>query len=42
MDHEEAGRLWNDNAETWTTLARAGYDAYRDHLNTPAFFAMLP
>ncbi|HKX33286.1 MAG TPA: class I SAM-dependent methyltransferase [Blastocatellia bacterium] len=42
MDHKEAGRLWNDNAETWTTLARAGYDAYRDHLNTPAFFAMLP
>ena len=23
-------------------LARAGYDVYRDHLNTPAFFQMLP
>lgn len=42
MDHEEVGRYWNDNAETWTTLARAGYDTYRDYLNTPAFFAMLP
>jgi ubiquinone/menaquinone biosynthesis C-methylase UbiE len=42
MDHNEAGRLWNDSAESWTKLARAGYDVYRDHLNTPAFFAMLP
>jgi ubiquinone/menaquinone biosynthesis C-methylase UbiE len=42
MDHEEVGRLWNSNADVWTKLARAGYDVYRDHLNTPAFFAMLP
>ena len=42
MDHEEAGRFWNGNAEAWTMLARAGYDVYRDHLNTPAFFALLP
>jgi ubiquinone/menaquinone biosynthesis C-methylase UbiE len=42
MDHEEVGRYWNANAESWTTLARAGYDVYRDYLNTPAFFAMLP
>lgn len=42
MDHEEVGHYWNDNAETWTTLARAGYDTYRDYLNTPAFFALLP
>ena len=42
MDHIEAGRFWNDSAESWTKLARAGYDIYRDHLNTPAFFAMLP
>jgi SAM-dependent methyltransferase len=42
MDHEEAGRFWDGNAEVWTKLARAGYDVYRDHLNTPAFFAMLP
>src|SRR4051812_49110290 len=42
MNHEEAGRLWNGNADAWSRLARAGYDVYRDHLNTPAFFAMLP
>jgi ubiquinone/menaquinone biosynthesis C-methylase UbiE len=42
MNHEEAGRLWNGNADAWTRLARAGYDIYRDHLNTPAFFELLP
>src|SRR5215813_9434587 len=42
MDHEEVGRYWNANADAWTTLSRAGYDVYRDHLNTPAFLAMLP
>ena len=42
MNHDEAGLHWNANAEVWTRLARAGYDVYRDHLNTPAFFAMLP
>jgi ubiquinone/menaquinone biosynthesis C-methylase UbiE len=42
MDHAEAGRYWNENAEVWTRLARAGYDIYRDYLNTPAFLAMLP
>ena len=29
-------------ADAWTTLARAGYDVYRDYLNPPAFFDMLP
>ena len=42
MDHTEVGHYWNANAEVWTRLARAGYDTYRDHLNAPAFFAMLP
>ena len=42
MNHEEVGRYWNESAEVWTSLARRGYDVYRDHLNTPAFFAMLP
>ena len=42
MDHIEVGRYWNRNADAWTALARAGYDVYRDHLNTPAFLAMLP
>jgi ubiquinone/menaquinone biosynthesis C-methylase UbiE len=42
MNHKEAGRFWNDNAESWTKLARAGYDVYRDYFNTPAFFQILP
>lgn len=40
MDHEEVGRFWNANADSWTKLARAGCDVYRDYLNTPAFFDM--
>lgn len=42
MDHKEVGQFWNENATVWTRLARAGFDVYRDHLNTPAFLAMLP
>jgi ubiquinone/menaquinone biosynthesis C-methylase UbiE len=42
MDHREVGRYWNENASAWTRLVRAGYDVYRDYLNTPAFLAMLP
>ena len=42
MDHREVGRYWNENAWAWTQLARAGYDVYRDYLNTPAFLVMLP
>ncbi len=42
MDSKEAGAYWEGNAEAWTKLSRAGYDVYRDHLNTPAFFAILP
>ena len=42
MDHEEVGRYWDENAETWTRLVRAGYDVARDGLNAPAIFEMLP
>lgn len=42
MDHEEVGHYWDENAEVWTELVRAGYDHYRDGLNTPAFLEMLP
>lgn len=42
MDHKEVGRHWDENAEAWTELVRAGYDHYRDGLNTPAFLDMLP
>jgi SAM-dependent methyltransferase len=33
---------WNANAEAWTEMSRAGADVYRDLVNSPAFFAMLP
>lgn len=42
MDYSQLKKYWDGNADGWTKLARAGYDFYRDQLNTPAFFAMLP
>jgi len=42
MKPVEVARLWEANAESWTRCVRAGYDIYRDKLNTPAFLAMLP
>lgn len=42
MDVAEVREHWEANAEAWTRFARAGYDVYRDALNTPAFLAMLP
>ena len=42
MKRSEVAQYWEANAETWTRHARAGYDIYRDGLNTPAFLDMLP
>lgn len=42
MDRREVGRYWEANADLWTRQARAGYDTYRDLLNTPVFMANLP
>jgi SAM-dependent methyltransferase len=42
MDHLDVGRHWNSIAETWASMAKAGYDHYRDALNTPAFLDLLP
>jgi SAM-dependent methyltransferase len=42
MDAKEVGAYWEGNAEAWTKLSRAGYDTYRNHLNTPAFLEALP
>ncbi len=42
MKRTEVARYWEANAETWTRHARAGYDIYRDGLNTPGFLEMLP
>lgn len=42
MDAQTVAEHWERNAETWTKYSRAGYDRYRDALNTPAFLDMLP
>jgi SAM-dependent methyltransferase len=42
MKRTEVARYWEANAETWTRHARAGYDIYRDGVNTPGFLEMLP
>jgi hypothetical protein len=39
MDDRKVGEYWDGNADAWTKLARAGYDDYRDYLNTPWFSA---
>ncbi len=33
---------WEENADAWSRHVRAGYDVYRDALNTPAFLTILP
>ncbi len=42
MDHLEAGKYWEANAEGWTVMSRLGYDRSRDLFNTPTFLRMLP
>ena len=42
LDHTETGKFWNENADTWTRLTRAGYDKCRIFLTFPAFLKMLP
>ena len=42
MTRAEAAACWEANAEIWTQHVRAGFDVYRDRVNTPAFLMMLP
>lgn len=42
MERSEVARYWEANADAWTRQVRAGYDIYRDALNTPSFLAILP
>jgi SAM-dependent methyltransferase len=42
MGQPESRAVWQANARAWTELSRAGYDVYRDLVNTPAFFEILP
>ena len=34
--------IWQANASDWIELSQAGFDVYRDLVNTPAFFGLLP
>ena len=42
VERPDTRKIWNANAAAWTELSRGGYDFYRDLVNTPAFFALLP
>lgn len=42
MDTAGVRQYWDRNAPVWTQLARAGWDVYRDAVNTPGFLAILP
>src|SRR5512136_1908882 len=42
MDHREAGRYWDGNAQAWSELSRAGYNTSRDRVLNPCFLEMLP
>ncbi len=42
VDHPDTREVWDANAPVWIELSRAGFDAYRDLVNTPAFFGLLP
>jgi SAM-dependent methyltransferase len=42
VNDDDVRGFWEGNAETWTRLARAGYDVYRDSVNTPGFLRILP
>ncbi len=42
MTSPDTRSLWEANAPAWTALTRAGYDVFRDLVNSPAFFDLLP
>ncbi len=42
MDDNDVRRCWEENADAWTALSRAGYDRSRDLMNTPTFLRILP
>ena len=42
VERPDTRRIWDANAAAWVELSRAGLDIYRDLVNTPGFFALLP
>lgn len=42
VERPDTRAIWEANAAAWIELTRAGFDVYRDLVNTPAFLGMLP
>src|SRR5215469_421777 len=42
VERPDTRQIWNANAAAWTELSRGGFDRYRDLVNGPAFFGLLP
>jgi SAM-dependent methyltransferase len=42
VERPDTRAIWSANAAAWIELTRGGFDVYRDLVNTPAFFEMLP
>jgi SAM-dependent methyltransferase len=42
VERPDTRAIWDANAPDWIELSRAGFDVYRDLVNTPAFLALLP
>jgi SAM-dependent methyltransferase len=42
VERPDTRAIWDANAPAWIELSRAGFDVYRDVVNTPAFLGMLP
>jgi SAM-dependent methyltransferase len=42
VEDPDTRAVWDANAPVWIELSRAGFDVYRDLVNTPAFMEMLP
>lgn len=42
MDDRDVAKYWDANAPQWVRAVRAGWDVYREYVNNPAFFALLP
>lgn len=41
VDRPDTRTIWEANAPAWIELSRAGYDVYRDLVNTPTFLDVL-
>jgi len=41
LSDQDVARHWDANADQWADHVRRGWDAYREHLNNPAFFDLV-